>query len=136
MRQPHARFTVRRMMIEVAIAAVLVAIHTPVLREVQRHEALKIDAQFQRQGAAVARENHMYALNTVSTSYGLAILDIVLAMAFWRKSRNFATTFLVGCFQFMRSEQRLNLASLRAKREPNALRVSQSAAIKKQPTRT
>ena len=60
------------MMIEVAIAAVLVAIHTPVLREVQRHEALKIDAQFQRQGAAVARENHIYALNTVSTLYGLA----------------------------------------------------------------
>ena len=106
MRLPRAGFTVRRMMISVGILAVLLALHAPVLRDVMRHELLNKNSEFRSNPARVARENYIFSLNTVPTLLVLGMFDVLLALACWRRSRDFIKSFLNGGLQFLITERR------------------------------
>jgi hypothetical protein len=81
--------TVRQMMFAVALLAPVLALHTPVLRDVMRHERRMRDSGFRSRPATVARENYIYSLNTVPGLMALAVLDtlILIVLLCWRRRR-------------------------------------------------
>ena len=46
----------------------------------------------------------MYSLSTVPALYALGVVDFLIALACWQRSRHFAKRFLDGCF-LLKSEQ-------------------------------
>jgi hypothetical protein len=74
--------TVRQMMIAVGLSAVMLALHTPALRDVIRHEERLRDPEFRAHPPRVMRENYVYSLSTIPTLLALALFD-VFALTCW-----------------------------------------------------
>src|SRR5271166_699792 len=85
MRRP--RMTVRRVMISVGLTAVMLALHTPLLRDVFRHGMLIRNHGFRSNPGAVMRENYIYSLSTVPSLIALGLFDILILLTLicWRQ---------------------------------------------------
>jgi hypothetical protein len=98
--------TIRRMMIWIGLLALLIALHTPDVRDFLKHQLLIRNSRFQTNPATILRANHIFFLNTVPSLITLGILDMMIVLACWRRSRKFARAFLAGSFGFLFSKQK------------------------------
>jgi hypothetical protein len=85
MRLPSVRFTLGRMMVPIALLAALLALHTPVFRDVMRHEALIRNPTFSSHPAWLAHERGLFASHTVPVLVGLETLAFLLGLICWRR---------------------------------------------------